>query len=251
MKQEDIQALLLPPDILQGKKALCVQPHPDDNEIGMGGTIAVLSSSGCRVDYLTMTDGGLGAVSPELIGEELVKVRTREVRDAGKILGVTEYDSLGFPDGTLNDVPRLAGMVAEVIRKGQYDMVFCPDPWMAYEAHWDHVVTGWAVAQAFISASLIQYPKGSMTSPANPFAIGFYFTNKPNTIIDITEAFDRKFEAIAAHKSQISNELLALYRAYFTMRGEKLAQDRGFHLGEGLRVMSPLHLHCFAEAEMI
>ena len=46
----DVAALLAPPDILKSKCALCIQPHPDDNEIGMGGTVAVLAQAGCRVE---------------------------------------------------------------------------------------------------------------------------------------------------------------------------------------------------------
>ena len=42
----DVAALLAPPDILKSKCALCIQPHPDDNEIGMGGTIAALAARG-------------------------------------------------------------------------------------------------------------------------------------------------------------------------------------------------------------
>ncbi len=251
MNQEQIQGLFAPPDIMTGKKALCIQPHPDDNEVGMGGIVLTLSMAGCQVDYLTITDGALGALSPALVGDALAAVRKEEIEAAGKLLGVTDYYNLGYEDGTLNDIPKLAGEVAEIIREGQYDMVFCPDPWLTYEAHWDHVVTGRAVAQAFISASLVEYPRGTKTSPCAPFAIGFYFTNKPNTVIDVTENFDNKFEAMAAHKSQMPAELLELYRMYFTMRGMKLADEKDFLLGEGLRVMSPLHMHCFAEGESI
>ncbi|MFI3212148.1 MAG: PIG-L deacetylase family protein [Eubacteriales bacterium] len=251
MNAEQIQGLFAPPDIMKGKKALCVQPHPDDNEVGMGGIVKVLTEAGCEVDYLTVTDGGLGALSPALTGEALVAVRKMEIEAAGEILGVNGYHNLGLEDGTLNDIPKLAGQIAEVIREGQYDMVFCPDPWLSYEAHWDHVVTGRAVAQAFISCSLMEYPKGTKTSPCAPFAIGFYFTSKPNTVIDITDCFNLKMQAMAAHQSQMPEQLLELYGTYFTMRGMKLAEDREFQLGEGLRVMSPLHMHCFAEGESI
>ncbi|MFI3207978.1 MAG: PIG-L family deacetylase [Eubacteriales bacterium] len=251
MNQEQMQGLFAPPDIMQGKKALCIQPHPDDNEVGMGGIVRTLTLNGCQVDYLTITDGALGALSPALTGDALVAVRKMEIEAAGKLLGVSNYWNLGLEDGTLNHIPRLAGQVAEIIRKGQYDMVFCPDPWLSYEAHWDHVVTGRAVAQAFISCSLVEYPKDTSTKPCAPFAIGFYFTSKPNVVVDITENFDNKFDAMAAHKSQMPDELLELYRMYFNMRGMKLAQDEDFLIGEGLRVMSPLHMHCFAEGETI
>ena len=43
----DVKALLAPPNPFTFKKILCVQPHPDDNEIGMGDTIAVLAAQGC------------------------------------------------------------------------------------------------------------------------------------------------------------------------------------------------------------
>ena len=56
----DVAALLAPPDILKSKCALCIQPHPDDNEIGMGGTVAVLAQAGCTVHYLTVTNGDQG-----------------------------------------------------------------------------------------------------------------------------------------------------------------------------------------------
>lgn len=251
MNLEALQGLFQPPDIMEGSKALCIQPHPDDNEVGMGGIIRTLTLSGCRVDYLTVTDGSLGALSPALVGEALAAVRKLEVEASGKLLGATEFHNLEFEDGTLNDIPKLAGQIAEVIREGQYDMVFCPDPWLTYEGHWDHVVTGRAAAQAFISCSLMEYPKGTKTKPCAPFAIGFYFTSKPNMVIDITENFDNKFDAMAEHKSQMPDEILELYRMYFNMRGMKLAEGEDFLLGEGLRVMGPLHMHCFAEGESI
>ncbi|WP_249028898.1 PIG-L deacetylase family protein [Tannockella kyphosi] len=251
MNQEQIQALFLPPDITKGKKALCIQPHPDDNEVGMGGIIKKLTLDGCQVDYLTMTDGSLGALSPELTGDKLAFVRNQEIKDSGAILGVSNYHNLGLVDGTLDNIPMLAGKIAEVIREGQYDMIFCPDPWLSYEAHYDHVVTGKATAQAFISCSLVEYPKGTNTLPCAPFAIGFYFTNNPNTVIDVTDTFDTKFEAMAAHRSQMPPQLLDLYRTYFSMRGMQLAADKEYSLGEAIRVMSSLHMHCFVEGSQI
>ncbi len=249
--QEAIAAMFAPPDIMHAKKVLCVQPHPDDNEVGMGGVVAALVANGAVVDYLTITDGALGALSPALTGDALAAVRRTEIEASGAVLGVSGYHNFALPDGSLNDIPALAGQIAEVLRAGQYDALFCPDPWLSYEAHWDHVVTGRAAAQAFISASLIEFPRGTQTPPCAPFAIGFYFTSKPNVVVDISAYFDQKFEAMAAHQSQMPPELLGLYRAYFGMRGQQLAADKGFALGEGVRAMSPLHLHCFAEGEQI
>ena len=139
-------------------------------------------------------------------------------------------------------------LIPELIRTVQPDVIFCPDPWALYEAHQDHIVTGKAAAQAFLSASLAQYPRGTKTAPWQPGAIGFYFTQKPNTVVDVTDTFETKFAAMALHRSQLNEQLLGLYRIYFSMQGQKLAEGRGFALGEGLKVLSPLHVHCFVEA---
>lgn len=248
MEMEQVAALLSPPDIFAGKRALCVQPHPDDNEVGMGGIVAKLAQKGCEVHYLTVTNGDLGAHCEALRGEALAGVRREEVLASGGLLGVSGFHFLDLPDGSLNDASALAGKIAEVMRRHEIDMLFCPDPWMPYEAHRDHVVTGQACAQAFISADLLEYPRGTDTKPCHPFAIGFYNTNAVNTVVDISDAFDLKFQAMAAHASQFNEAVLGLYRVYFAVRGQKLAQGKGFALGEGLRVMSPLHMHCFPDA---
>lgn len=248
MEMEQIAALLSPPDILAGKRALCVQPHPDDNEVGMGGIIPKLVQNGCEVHYLTVTDGGLGTYTDTLCGSQLVNTRAAEVRASGDLLGVSTYHFFGLEDGSLNDPAELAGRIGELMRRYDIDMIFCPDPWMPYEAHRDHVVTGLACAQAFISVNLRKYPKDTETSPCHPTAIGFYNTNRVNTVVDISDTFDLKFKAMAAHASQFDQATLELYRVYFAMRGQKLAENRGFLLGEGLRVMSPLHMHCFPDA---
>ncbi len=244
-----LQPLFAPPDIMGARKVLCIQPHADDNEIGMGGIVHALTSKGIQVDYLTVTDGALGAYVKECSGEVLVAVRKGEVEQAGAVLGVTNYHFFDAPDGTLNDIPALAGKIAELMRTEQYDFICCPDPWLLYESHQDHVVTGKAAAQAFISVNLLEYPAGTQTQAYTPVGIGFYFTSKPNTVVDISASFEKKFEAMAQHKSQLNDELLGLYRAYFAMKGEQLTGGQG--IGEGLKLMSALHLHCFAEGETI
>ncbi len=248
MNEQEMMAFFAPPDIMKCKKALCIQPHPDDIEIGMGGIVPVLVKSGVKVEYLTITDGSLGAFVPELKGEILASVRKSEAETAGTLLGASGFHYLNKKDGSLCSVKKIAWEIAEIIREGEFDAVFCPDPWLAYEGHNDHIVTGKAAAQAVTCANLLEYPEGTKTKQFTPTAIGFYFTSKPNTVIDISETFQKKMEAIAVHKSQINDEVLALYTAYFGMRGAEMAKDKGFAIGEGLKVLAPLHIHCFPES---
>ncbi|WP_058304409.1 PIG-L deacetylase family protein [Gorillibacterium timonense] len=251
MDSSALQALMSPPDLTACRKILCVQPHPDDNEVGMGAIIASFAARGCEIHYVTVTNGDLGALDPALSHEEIAAIRARELEDAGRHLGVSVFHSLGHGDGTLDSIPTLAAELAEVIRTVQPDAVFCPDPWLTYEAHHDHVITGKATAQAFLSSGLPLYPRGTSTKPWQPSAIGFYFTAQPNTVIEAASFFERKFEAMAMHASQFNAEILAMYRFYFGQKGKQLAADRGFEWGEGLKVLSPLHLHCFVDASLI
>ena len=245
----DVRAMLAPPDIMAAKRALCIQPHPDDNEIGMGGTVAALSAAGCQVHYLTVTTGDLGNLNRSATREETASIRRIEAEAAGRHLGAQSFTFLGHGDSTLENVVDLSLEIALVIRKVKPEVIFCPDPYLNYEGHYDHVVTGRAAANAFHLSGVSHFPVGDGLSPWAASAIGFYFTARPNTVIDISGYFERKFEAIAMHFSQMDLRTLAMYRTYFQMKGAELAQGRGFALGEGLKMLSPLHMHCFVDAE--
>jgi LmbE family N-acetylglucosaminyl deacetylase len=243
----DVSALLSPPGILDCKRALCIQPHPDDNEIGMGGTIAVLAGRGCEVHYLTVTRGDQGSREAAQGPVETALIRRDEAVAAGIFLGAGEFHFLDHGDGTLSDIVGLSREIAEVIRQVQPEVIFCPDPWLFYEGHYDHVVCGRAAANAFHISGGIHFD-GGRTEPWRARAIGFYFTANPNTVINIDGVFEQKFSAIALHKSQIDSQTLAMYRVYFQMKGRELAGNRDFTLGEGLKVLGPLHTHCFVDA---
>ena len=243
-----LNTFLTPPEILNCKKILCIQPHPDDNEIGMGGIISSYADKACEIHYLTVTNGDLGSMDEHLSPASIATIRRKELEDAGRFLGATVFHNLNYGDGTLENIPRLAGEIAEIIRTIQPEVIFCPDPWLTYEAHYDHIVTGKAAAHAFLSSGLPHYPKGTSTRAWQPSAIGFYFTANPNLVVDTTETFEKKFKAIEMHRSQFNDEILGLYRIYFKEKGKQLAQGKAFELGEGLKVLAPVHLHCFVDA---
>lgn len=246
-----LNAMLKPPKIKNIRIAICIQPHPDDNEVGMGGVIAKLVSEGCIVHYITVTDGSLGLVDDSMTHNELALVRKKEVEQSGKILGVKDFHYLNYSDGTLNDIHKLAGDIGEIIRKVKPEFIFCPDPWLNYEAHQDHIVTGKACAQSFISTWLYEYPLGTKTKPHKVKGIGFYFTSKPNTIVDISKTFDLKMKAMSMHKSQFDKKTMLLFTMYFKETAKKVAADEKFKLGCALKILGENHLHCFTDAEKI
>ena len=123
-----INTLMQPPKLDNISKLLCIQPHPDDNEIGMGGIISELVSRGVHVDYLTITDGSLGDIG--LVNGSLKEIRKDEAINAGKYLGAKEFIFLDHLDSSLKDIPLLAGEIATIIREGKYDAIATPDPYM-------------------------------------------------------------------------------------------------------------------------
>lgn len=249
MNETDIQELLKPPVLEDCKRVLCIQPHPDDIEVGMGGIVGMLAQRGCEIHYLTVTDGRLGDMGTPYSPDELAAIRRSEAVESGTFLGAAKFFWLDYKDGSLSDIPKLSAEIAELVRKEQYDTIFSPDPWLTYEAHHDHIVTGKASSQAAISCSLKTYPEGTLSSPCSLQGVGYYFTANPNTVVDITEHFDRKFAAMALHKTQLNDELLKLYKTYFKLRGGQLMKGQG--IGEGLKLLRPIHLHAFPEAKDI
>lgn len=247
----DITTLLSPPDIRNSHKILCIQPHPDDNEIGMGGIVAVLAQRGCHISYLTVTNGDQGNLDITASPEQTAKIRHEEAINAGKYLGAEAFYFLEHGDGTLQDVLSLSKEIAKIIRIVRPDAIFAPDPWLPYESHLDHVVTGRAAANAFLMSGRAHLEEAEDLEPFSAKAIGYYFTSSPNVVIDISSVFDKKFEAMALHKSQLDDSTLQLYRIWFSMKGRELAQGRGFELGEGVKVLSSLHAHCFTDTDRI
>lgn len=154
-----LAALMSPPDLSGCRTVLCIQPHPDDNEVGIGGTIASFAQQGCEIHYLTVTNGDLGALDEQLSSAGIAAIRASELEAAGRLLGATVFHQLDHGDGTLEHIPALAGEIAEIIRTVQPDAILCPDPWLSYEAHYDHIVTGRAAAQAVLSSGLPLYPR--------------------------------------------------------------------------------------------
>src|SRR6267142_3066066 len=126
----------------QKQPVLVLAPHPDDETFGCGGTIRMLAESGVAVDVAFMTRGEQGieggaAVSADA-GRQMGEVRTLEARAACDVLGVRAVVFLPGTDSRLADQPELASSIADLLRKGGYQRVFCPWP---HDAHDDHQAT--------------------------------------------------------------------------------------------------------------
>ncbi len=256
----DLEALLQPADLLSARHVLAVAPHPDDIEVGIGGTIALLAERGVVVEYLTLTDGGAGSADPQVAGAGLAAVRKRELQTSGAILGVSGFHWLDLADTGLAQVSDLAKRIATVIRQVRPDLLLSMDPWLPYEVHPDHRAAGLATADAFALAGFPEYSPEDASRGLAPHAcpvIAFYGTSRPNTKVAIDAYIERKIAAILAHQSQFSGSEAEFMKSITQFQGatSKEADTRvtvpsePLHFAELLKVMHRRLTHYNTQAE--
>lgn len=180
-------------------KILALGPHPDDVEIGMGGTILLLRSQGHEVVLCDLTNG-----EPTPIGTP--ERRAQEAKEAAALLGVPRI-TLELPNRYLTDTIENRTQVAEVIRRVRPDLLFVPY-WV--DAHPDHVA-----AAALCEAARFYAKLTRTTMAGEPFyprrVLHFLTTHyrlhiRPSLIVDITAHIETKLRAIAAYGSQFGPE---------------------------------------------
>ncbi|MGB9809453.1 MAG: PIG-L deacetylase family protein [Caldanaerobacter sp.] len=240
------------PNLEECKKLLCIQPHPDDTDVGAGATIAKLIEEGCKVYYLTVLDGRFGIDDTNVTPEELVEIRIEEQKKAAQVLGVEKTIFLGYRDIFTGNLIEIRDKLVEIIRDIKPEMVMTVDPWLPYEAHPDHRNIGMIAVEASLFAKMPYYPYEKnhyFLPPWELKAIVFYHTSNPNTFIEISEDhMKKKIEAIAAHESQFPEKVLKLYSAFFYEQAKHLGKSKELGMVEAFKVLSLRHLHCFPDA---
>ena len=233
------------PDLTKAKRILAIQPHYDDIDIAAGGTLAALATGGAEVFYLTVTDDLVGFIDQSVPEAEMQKQLRAEQRQAGEAIGVKDWFWLGYPDAGRFDHFDLRRDIIGVIRQVRPDVVFTCDPWMPYEAHYDHVRTGFAAAEASTLYSFDRLAPESDTAyePFDLMGVVFYATAFPNTVFDISATIELKNRALHAYLGQFEPEDLDRLVAVVTAAAEQYAADRPFQYGEPLKVLATYQLH--------
>ena len=186
-------------DLLRCRRVLAVQPHYDDNDIGCAGTIRLLAVSGAEVVYVTVTDDLAGVLDPHMPDAEASAGLLAEQRRAAEMLGVAALEQLGWPDAGGLEHVALRNQVIALIRKYRPEVVLTVDPWLAHEAHRDHVCTGLAVSEAVLLSDL---PRIARDAGHPPWAVGhiaYYDTDDGNVTID-TSAVQTERHAVLDHR---------------------------------------------------
>ena len=196
--------------------ALVVVSHPDDAEFGAAATIAKLTASGVRVNYVVTTDGGKGTEDPNVTPEELSTTRIREQRAAADILGVAEIVHLGFADGYLVPSLDLRRDITRQIRRVRPDLVITQNPQRRldhnpYIGHPDHLATGEATLAAVYPAARdhLNFPELWTDEGLEPWKVRQVLltgVEEPNLWLDVSDTFETGLRAILAHESQVEPE---------------------------------------------
>jgi N-acetylglucosamine malate deacetylase 1 len=175
---------------------LVVAPHPDDAELGVGGTILRLLEQGRRVGVLDLTTG-----EPTPFGSE--EIRGRETALASEILGLSWRTNLGLPNRALVADLDARRQLAEVFRLQRPRWILAPY-WE--DAHPDHVAATRLIEDARFWAKLSKTDMAG--EPYHPERLFYYYcvhlkmVPQPAFIVDISEQCDKKLAAIACYQSQ-------------------------------------------------
>ncbi|MDA8344525.1 MAG: PIG-L family deacetylase [Thermaerobacter sp.] len=212
---------------------LFVSPHPDDVELGCGGTLATLARAGAEVHLAVVTDGRLGTRDPLRMPDEIALIRSKEQQAAAKELGA-KLRMLGLPDGGPHDYYRLRDRAVALIRDVRPDYVFVCDPYLPYEVHSDHRMVGLAVSEAVLLAGLPHYAGGSGAAHDTE-GILYYFPRRATELSPLDEeSLARRRRALACHRSQFGRDDQYLERLE--------AQLRHYGSTAGAIAAEPLHL---------
>lgn len=167
--------------------------HPDDVELGCGGTLIKLAELGHTSVIVDMTRGEMGT-------RGTVEARQAEAAAAARIIGAIARENLELEDGNVHVSAEAKGRVAGVIRKYRPQMLLIP---YYQDRHPDHYHASQLAYEGAFLAGLARYGNGQASY--RPLKVAYYmrwYDFEPTFIVDISGQFDRKMEAIYAYSTQ-------------------------------------------------
>lgn len=216
-------------------KILVIAAHPDDEILGVGGTISLLSKMGKQVDVLIFTDG---SSTQYFDNEAILEDKFHEAKEANDIVGSKVLPRADFPDMRLDTIAHVDKNIAlgKVISQGGYDTIFVQDRTDINKDHNELYESTMVACRPYPGQSVkhvLSYYVNSSTEWGNllkkkPF--------DPNVFIDISETIDHKLSAMEKYTTEIrdyphprSTEAIRNSAKYFgNMVGTEYAEP--FHL---------------------
>ena len=196
---------------------LALAAHRDDVEQTCGGTLLKMAQRGLRTGILDLTQGEMGTRGS-------AEARSREAEDGAKILCTSWRQALDIPDGRVENTWENRLKVVRVLREQRPRVVILPY-WKG--RHPDHYTTSVLGYEACFLAGLAKLDLGASVAagdspskfasktgdaeiiPHRPFKIIYatlYYDVRPTFVVDITEQFEKRLQALMAYKTQFSDQ---------------------------------------------
>jgi bacillithiol biosynthesis deacetylase BshB1 len=228
-------------------RIMAIGIHPDDVEIGCGGTVAVCAAAG---DDVTIVDLTRGESSTNGTPEE----RAREAAEAARILGCKRRENVGLPDaGVQSENAAQTSAVVAMIRAHRPHIILVPNP---DDAHPDHASGGMLIQRATFLANVNGYVTEREGKRQERWLVGRLLVYsgrrevRPAIVVDITAQYETKLAAVRAHASQVGGGKGALPTRlndgglFGSVEGRALVAGRriGVKYGEAFQILAPIGL---------
>lgn len=214
------------------ERVLVVAAHPDDVDFSAAGTIASWTAAGVRVTYCMCTSGDAGGFD-DTPREQMPRLREEEQRAAATAVGVSDVRFLGYSDGQVYANLDLRREITKVVRDVRPQRVLTHSP----EINWAHLPVSHPDHRAVGEATLAVVYPDARNAFAHPdlATYGFepwvvpqlWLSGSPecriNFSVDITDYFQVKLAALAAHRSQTAHvsDLAGMMRPHLAHNAEQ------------------------------
>jgi len=201
-------------------RVLVIAPHPDDEILGVGGTIARYLREGVEVHVAIVTRG-----YPPDFDDEFAMLVQGEAREVHAQLGTTQLHFIDLPAAALDTIPHreVNAQIADVMARVRPDTLFIPFSGDLHLDHWLTFLSGLVASRPNHSSApkaVYAYETLSETNWGAPYLMPAFV---PNVYVDISEHLEAKVQAMETYRSQVkpfpNERSLESIRALAALRG--------------------------------
>jgi LmbE family N-acetylglucosaminyl deacetylase len=222
--------------MMETRNILVVAAHPDDEVLGVGGTISLMKKQGKRVTALIVTDGSTAQYEGD---GEAVERKRKQMYAANSVLGTDEVIQWDFPDMRLDSVSHvdLTRSLDQLMRAQHYDTVFVHNE---TDINLDHRLIYHAVLVTTRPApgqsvrQILTYQVNSSTEWGARSSEAIFC---PNVYIDISETIEKKLDAIKEYKDEVRPYPHPRSLEALESRARVYGTEAGFHYAEAFKLI--------------
>ena len=180
------------------KKIICFAPHPDDETIGMGGTLLKMSKQKCKIDLVNFTRPDSNYPKIDIYLKNLKLIQNK----ISKVYNLNEIINLKYISTKVDQYPKaeLVKNISKILIKGKYDTVFIP---FIHDVHTDHQIISKSVLSSVKSFNNKYVKKVMMYETLSETNFNFLTSFTPNHFEDISRFLKKKLDTSKFYKTEI------------------------------------------------